>query len=496
MAQSSITTNLGFNSENFDQRDWSSAYCNVEKECTNHKLELLSGQVPLELQGTFYRNGPGRLERNGDWVHHPFDGDGMVISLKFKNGSVTFNNRFVRTKAWEEEEKAGKFLYRGVFGTKKSGPAISNAFDLRLKNIANTNVIKLGDELLALWEAAEPHSLDPETLETRGLSNVNGVLASKEAFSAHPRFDPGHHGKPKMVTFGVHTGPKSVIRLMEFETEGVRAGKLLNDRKDIINGFAFLHDFAITPNWAIFLQNAIIFNPIAFILGQKGAAQCLKSKPRSQSKFLLIPRENGLFSNNQPRTIYAPNGFVFHHLNAYEKDNSLIVDSIFYDDFPTIEPSEDFRKINFKNIPEGILKRCSIDLSRNTLQEEILSNQCCEFAMVNPNYQGLKAEYSWMATAEKATGNGPLQAIKKLNLITKENIYWSASPRGFVSEPMMIPSKYSNNEDDGWVLVLTWNGEFQRNELIILRSHDLGHQATLKVPIKIPYGLHGSWVNS
>merc|ERR1712225_35531 len=97
----------------------------------------------------------------------------------------------------------------------------------------------------------------------------------------------------RMVTFGVNTGPKSTIRLMEFSSEGENIGSLLSDRKDTFNGFAFLHDFAITPNWAIFLQNSISFNPIPFIFGQRGAAQCLKSKPNENGKFWLIPRDCG-----------------------------------------------------------------------------------------------------------------------------------------------------------------------------------------------------------
>ncbi len=496
MPQPAINTDLGSSPKSFNQLDWSSAYCNVERECTNLKLELLRGEVPSDLNGTLYRNGPGRLERNGAWVHHPFDGDGMIISIHINNGIVTFSNRFVRTKAWEEEEEKGEFLYRGVFGTQKPGTWIANAFDLRLKNIANTHVIKLGDDLLALWEAAGPHSLDPRTLETHGLSNLNGALASKEAFSAHPRFDPGHFGEARMVTFGVSTGPKSTIRLMEFETQGTNAGSLISDRKDIFNGFAFLHDFAITPNWAIFLQNAIDFNPLGFIFGQRGAAQCLKSKTGGKAKFWLIPRTLGSFSNQPAKIFDAPEGFVFHHLNAWEKDNNVCVESIFYNDFPTIKPTEDFRKINFENLPEGILKRCSINLLKNTVQEEVLSNQCCEFAMVNPNFEGLSATYSWMATAEKTTGNAPLQAIKKLNLINQESHYWSAAPRGFVSEPIMVPSISSKNEDDGWVLVMIWNGGLQQNELVILKANDLSHQATLKIPIKVPHGLHGSWVNT
>ncbi|AAP99358.1 MULTISPECIES: carotenoid oxygenase family protein [Prochlorococcus] len=496
MDNSKKTPEIERYSGQFDQTDWSSAYCNVEKECTNIKLKLISGQVPPRLKGSFYRNGPGKLERNGQWVHHPFDGDGMITLMRFNNGEVTFSNRFVKTQAWEEEEKADKFLYRGVFGTKKTGLAISNFGDVRLKNIANTHVVKLGNKLLALWEAAGPHALDPETLETHGLSSLNGALSPKEAFSAHPRFDPGHHKDPRMVTFGVSTGPKSTIRLMEFATKGSNAGNLISDRKDSFNGFAFLHDFAITPNWAIFLQNAMDFNPLPFIIGQKGAAQCLSSKSDGKGKFWLIPRHSGSFSNQPAKIIDAPDGFVFHHLNAWEENQSVIIESIFYKDFPTIGPNEDFRNIDFNQLPAGILKRCRINLLTNETEQETLSTQCCEFAMVNPYFQGLSAKYCWMATAAKNIGNGPLQAIKKLNLINKGSCEWSSSPRGFVSEPLMVPEDSTGNEDDGWILVMTWNGKFQTNELVILNANNLSHQATLEVPIKIPYGLHGSWSDS
>ena len=242
----------------YNRSDWASAFVNVEQELTDVPLIPVRGVVPAELKGTLYRNGPGRLERDGVRVHHPFDGDGMIAAMRFENGSVQLSNRFVRTEGWLAEEKAGKVLYRGVFGSQKPGGRLANAFDLRLKNIANTNVVRLGDQLLALWEAAEPHSLDPCTLETRGLSRLDGVLKKGEAFSAHPRFDPGHNGRPSMVTFGVKTGPRSIIRLMEFATDGPDAGSLLHDRSG--TGFAFL-DFAITPNWAVFGRTLLRSTP-------------------------------------------------------------------------------------------------------------------------------------------------------------------------------------------------------------------------------------------
>ena len=465
----------------------------MEQELSDVALTPVRGTVPAELSGTLYRNGPGRLERDGHRVHHPFDGDGMIAAMRFENGAVSLSNRFVRTEGWLAEEKAGKVLYRGVFGSQKPGGRLANAFDLRLKNIANTNVVRLGDQLLALWEAAEPHALDPRSLDTRGLSRLDGVLKKGEAFSAHPRFDPGHNGRPAMVTFGVKTGPRSTIRLMEFATEGPDAGALLHDRSDSFPGFAFLHDFAITPNWAVFLQNAVAFNPLPFVTGEKGAAQCLSSQPGGKGRFWLIPRDSGRFAGQKPRILEAPDGFVFHHLNAFEEGDHVVVESIVYDDFPSIGPDDDFAAVNFDAIPEGLLYRSRLDLSRESVQTERISARTCEFAMVNPQRQGLSARYAWMAVAERETGNDPLQAIQKLDLSSGESTTWSAAPRGFVSEPLMVRRSGAVAEDDGWVLDLVWNGARRASDLVILDASDLSEVTVLELPLAVPHGLHGSW---
>ena len=503
----------------YDRADWASAFRNVGVELSDVPLEAARGAIPAALVGTLYRNGPGRLERGGQWVHHPFDGDGMITALRFEGGRALLRNRFVRTEGWQAEEQAGRFVYRGVFGTQKPGGPLANAFDLRLKNIANTHVVRLGDQLLALWEAAEPHALDPDTLETRGLSRLDGLLKPGEAFSAHPRFDPGHHGAPRMVTFGVKTGPRSTIRLMEFAAaddpvQGVRAGQLLAERRDTFQGFAFLHDFAITPGWAVFLQNAVAFNPLPFVLGQKGAAQCLASKPGEAGAFWLIPRPGagnpaGSDAPAAPLQVPAPEGFVFHHLNAFESADGreLVVDSIVYADFPSIGPDTDFRQVDFETIPEGQLMRCRIDLElartqpERAVRQEWLEHRCCEFACVNPARQGRDARYAWMAVTERERGNDPLQAIEKLDLVTGERRLWSAAPRGFVSEPLMVPDPTATahdpgSEDRGWVLCLVWNGARCASDLVILNAADMREQAVLELPLAIPHGLHGSWVGA
>ena len=56
------------------------------------------------------------MERAGTYYGHPFDGDGMVSRFAFTQKGIHYRNRFVRTRWYLEEEKAGRILYRN-FGT-------------------------------------------------------------------------------------------------------------------------------------------------------------------------------------------------------------------------------------------------------------------------------------------------------------------------------------------------------------------------------------------
>jgi all-trans-8'-apo-beta-carotenal 15,15'-oxygenase len=90
-------------------------------------------------------------------------------------------------------------------------------------------------------------------------------------------------------------------------------------------------------------------------------------------------------------------------------------------------------------------------------------------------------------------GGDPLQAIKKLDLQTGEEVLWSAAPHGFLGEPVMVPSQLQENEDAGWLLFLVWNGKRSATDLVILRADNLTEQARVELPLALPYGLHGSW---
>lgn len=475
----------------YNQSEWQRGYESLTEEYS-YWIDEVEGQIPPDLTGTLFRNGPGLLDVNGQRIHHPFDGDGMICAIALQNGRAHFRNRYVRTEGFIKEREAGRILYRGVFGTQKPGGWLANAFDFQLKNIANTNVIYWGDKLLALWEAANPHRLDPATLETMGLDHLQGLLADGDAFAAHPWIDPASEldgGQPCLVNFGIKTGLSSRIQLYEFGP----TGELTRQYSHTVSGFAFIHDFAITPRYAIFFQNPVHFNPLPFALGWRGAAECITFQPDHPTQIIVIPRDG-----SEARSFETPSGFVFHHANAFQDGADLVIDSVCYEQLPEVEPVSDFRQTNFSALAPGQLWRFRVDLTTGDVQRQQLVERCCEFPFVHPAKAGRPYRYVYLAAAHDPTGNAPHQAILKVDQQSGEQALWSAAPWGYVGEPVFVPRSHNpfcleGAEDDGWVITLVFNGQRQRSDVVILDAADLQPVATLHLKHHVPYGLHGSF---
>ncbi len=50
------------------------------------------GELPLDLVGGYFRNGPNPVFQPKN-RYHPFDGDGMVHGVYFRDGKVAYRNR-------------------------------------------------------------------------------------------------------------------------------------------------------------------------------------------------------------------------------------------------------------------------------------------------------------------------------------------------------------------------------------------------------------------
>ena len=168
----------------------------IPMECDAPFLKV-TGELPRELNGTLYRNGPNpQFEAPGA---HWFVGDGMLHAFHLENGRASYRNRWVRTPKWQAEHDAGRALFGG-FGRKLPDTPANVTQD---GGVANTNIIFHAGRLLALEEGHLPTEIEPGTLNRKGYCDYKGGITGP--FTAHPKIDPV---TGEMVFFGYNAaGP-------------------------------------------------------------------------------------------------------------------------------------------------------------------------------------------------------------------------------------------------------------------------------------------------
>ena len=72
--------------------------------------DMVEGTIPRELQGTWYRNGPGRIETPMGRVSQPFHADGMVVSIAFRQGSAFFRNKHITGDDYVARQVCSRFV--------------------------------------------------------------------------------------------------------------------------------------------------------------------------------------------------------------------------------------------------------------------------------------------------------------------------------------------------------------------------------------------------
>ena len=232
-------------------RGWESA--TADQDPTTVPAERITGEVPRDLVGTLYRNGPAVFELGEHKLAHPLDGVGMMSAWTFGgDGTCTFRSRFVRTEAHVKEQRA---LEKGY-----TGPPITKAFFSggkgEPKNCANTGAVHWGGRLLALYEAALPVELDPAGLHTIGVTRIVQSLPSRSSFTARPKYDPAGD---RLV--GMRYSPLAANAEVQF-FEYDDAWQCVAKTKMGLKGHAIVHDFGVTRNYFVVHQAPSTLNTL------------------------------------------------------------------------------------------------------------------------------------------------------------------------------------------------------------------------------------------
>ena len=450
-----------------------------------YRMSRVEGEVPREIHGTLYRNGPSQrvLPSAGYGALHLFDGDGLVHAFRIDDGEVHYRGRFVENDCARFEQSDGRFCLDG-FQTRAD--ARTDKFLYRIQ--PNTNVVFHGNKLMALVENAFPFEMDARTLESIGENDFGGKRLGM-AVSAHPKID-GRTGQ--MVIHGYQPF-EPYVQLYAVEPDG--RCSLAENVDAPFPGM--MHDLAITENYVIFVLPPAVIDGEALVSGEKTFQECMSWQPERGLLFGVRRREAG-----SPVTwLRAPSvGFIFHPGNAYEKDGKIFFDACTYTDGQT------FLWSTLPNWRSGKAWQGAwgakpflyeIDLAAGKVSERQLDDRGAEFPRLDDRLVGYENRYGYAVRMPKEPNGDdePWNVVVKYDRHGGRSVAHDFGEGQFPGEAVFVPRSSSAAEDDGFVLTTVYDGPNDGTYLAILDARDMAGRPLAKCHLehRIPMGFHGNF---
>lgn len=461
---------------------WSKAVSQPGREFAPTPLPILSGSIPAGLRGALYRNGPARLQRNGQSVGHWFDGDGAVLGVHFTDTGATGVYRYVQTAGWQQESQAGHYIQAG-YGMVPPGPWWTRLHK-PVKNAANTSVLALPDKLLALWEGGEPHALNLETLETLGLDDL-GELAGLP-YSAHPKRDPV---TGEIFNFGVSTGAKTTLNLYRSDASGT-----VRQRATVpLKGLKLIHDCVLAGRYLIFCIPPIEFDLLPLLARLKSFSEAMIWKPEQGTEIVVCDRTTlEVVSRSQ-----TDPWFQWHFGNGYElPDGSVVIHLVRYSDFQTNQRLKEVASGQTHTIADSTLWQLRLNSqSGRVLEMQQVCDRPCEFPVVPPQEVGQPSRYTYLSGHRQTTDTRTelYDAIARFDHQSGTLTEADLGDCRYPTEPIYAPD--AKQPDQGWILTVVYDGRIHSSEVWIYAADGLDREPVcrLSLPHVIPPGFHGTW---
>lgn len=463
-------------------------------EWDSDNLTVVEGEIPRDLDGVYLRNTENPLHPALK-TYHPFDGDGMLHIVGFRDGQSFYRNRFVRTDAFFEENREGGPLW----------PGIGEPVDLALrdygwgartlmKDASSTDVVvHRGVALTSHYQCGDLYRTDPCTGDALGKEDWRGDFPRDWGVSAHPKVD---ERTGELLHFS-YSKDAPYLRYGVISDTGQ-----LTHRVDVpLPGPRLPHDMAFTENYAILNDFPMFWDP-ALLEHNVHLPGFHRDMP---SRFAVIPRRG---NTTQIRWFEADPTYVLHFPNAYEDGDDIVLDGFFQGE---PEPADDGigdkwrRRFRFLAIDrmQTRLHRWRFNLVTGEVREEQLSDTVTEFGMINSAYAGRSYRYTYAATAKP--GWFLFDGLVRHDLKYGNEQRFSFGDGVFGSESAMAPRSHaaaraaqragSIAEDDGYLVTLTTDMAADASYCLVFDASQIeaGPVCKLALPERISSGTHSTW---
>jgi beta,beta-carotene 9',10'-dioxygenase len=460
----------------------------LETETTIDELEL-SGELPAWLGGSLLRTGPAKFEVGENRMRHWFDGLAMLHRFSIGGGRVSYGSRFLESRSYRAVKEEGRLVY-GEFATDpcrslfKRVQTMFSPMDA-LPDNANVNLTRLGERFIAMTETPLPVQFDPQTLKA---AEVRPYTAPGMLSTAHPHMDRASRG---MINYAAKLGPRSSYRFFAVDPAPGLEGEL---KTRVIGSLpvkepAYMHSFGLTERWLVLAEFPFVVNPLSLAMGGRPFIENFHWKPELGTRFTLVDRATG-----ETRGGFQSDAcFAFHHVNAYEEGDEVIVDLCVFEDATIIEDLYLERLRAGKPVSSATLTRFRLGLEDRSVARERLSAEEIELPRINYARCNERAHrYVW------GVGDGPsgwLERVLKVDVSDGSTLSWSEDG-SYPGEPVFVAAPDAREEDEGVLLSVVLDERSERSFLVVLDAADLSELARAQVPHHIPFSFHGQFART
>lgn len=448
------------------------------------------GELPADLDGTFYR-------ACAEWLYppkfvddSPFAADGIITSFRIANGSCDFLSRYIETPRYLANKAARRQLFGYYRNPFTHEPEIQGKYNTA-DTVSNTNVIWFAGKLLALKEDAPPMEMDPDTLETKGFFDFGGAYKAP-TFTAHPKVD-GKTGE--MVTYGYEAEglASNAIWLYTIDPDGT----VTSERRITAPYLSMVHDIAISQNY--------IMIPV---YGMVSSMERLREGKVHWGWDTKVPSHIGVLPRHgdasEIRWFDGPQLAMVHTFAATDKDGVITLDAAVSDGNPfPFFPDLDGKPFN-PAAARTTVRRYTIDMNSSDsgwredlrFQDKPGALSRIDDRLMGHDYRYGLLSYSDDFQAFTGTGRRPTNSFGKFDFVTGEVETMFAGPEFGLQEIAFAPRSADAPEGDGWVMALATNYDTMKSELVIGDTADLaaGPVARVRLPFRAPQQIHGNWV--
>ena len=462
--------------------DYRLGFASLDREVTVDTLPV-TGTLPDWLTGTLLRNGPGRFTVGAERYRHWFDGLAMLHRFAIRNGGVSYANRFLRSPGFVAAERAGR-IRCSEFATDPR-PTLLERLGIRFGATAsanaNVNIVPFDGAYLALTETPTPVAFDGETLATRGVRSYDDRVGGQTT-TAHAHHDPSRSATFNIVTEFGRPCTYKIVRIADGTLTRTVIATIAVDEA------AYMHAFSTTQNTVVLAEYPLTVRPLDLLVRRKPFIENYRWNPGRATRFHVIHKDRGELLGTYETEAF----FAFHHINAFEEGDAIVLDISAYDDAAVI-PSFRMSHVlgeSTEGWADASFRRYRLVPGRTAAERENVAGAATELPAVARANMARPYRYAYGVDHRRDGGPAIPARIVKVDVRERAVASWE-EPAVFPGEPLFVPRPGGTDEDDGVLLPVALDTDAGVSSLVVLDARDLAVLARARAPHAIPFGFHG-----